>query len=163
MAIFGLFFCFVIPLTCNLVRIQAPGRFREWAQSTMRRRSIHIILAGLAILLLITVAITRDLTGLVTYLTGIGTIVTGCMIYLMCVLEGTRNYLRSIIGVDFQDDQWGFGQVIAVFVWIPLCLRVTYFVIRVVSVSFLLIAIVLFSQADYFPQNSLGSTRLHVL
>ena len=72
--------------------------------------------------------------------------------------------MRSIIGVDFEDDQWGFGQVIAVFVWIPLCLRVIYFAIRMVSVSFLPIAIVFFSQADCcFQQNSLGSTRLHVL
>jgi hypothetical protein len=31
-----------------------------------------------------------------------------------------RNAMRRVAGTRFQDDTWGFGQVIAIFVWVPL-------------------------------------------
>lgn len=39
-----------------------------------------------------------------------------------------RSKFKAISGADFQDDEWGFGQIIAVCLWIPLCLQVVYYV-----------------------------------
>lgn len=48
-------------------------------------------------------------------------------IYFMVQMEHKRNAMKSVTGVDFVDQQWGFGQVIALFLWMPLVIQVVYF------------------------------------
>jgi hypothetical protein len=59
-------------------------------------------------------------------------LMTGSVVFMMYELEVTRSDLRFIVGAEYQDDEWGFGQVIAVFLWIPLCFKIMYFAMRVV-------------------------------
>jgi hypothetical protein len=37
-----------------------------------------------------------------------------------------RNELKSVAGGEFQDDQWGFGQVAALFIWVPIPVEISY-------------------------------------
>ncbi|KAI9769492.1 MAG: hypothetical protein M1840_003969 [Geoglossum simile] len=42
-------------------------------------------------------------------------------------LEQKRNIMKAVTGVEFLDDQWGFGQVMAVFLWAPLLVQAVYY------------------------------------
>lgn len=42
-------------------------------------------------------------------------------------MERTRDIMKDLAGQDFLDDQWGFGQVIALFLWTPLCMQIVYY------------------------------------
>jgi hypothetical protein len=42
-------------------------------------------------------------------------------------MERMRSAMKDITGPDFQDNQWGFGQVIALFLWMPLCIQLVYY------------------------------------
>lgn len=44
-------------------------------------------------------------------------------------MERTRSIMMEITGPDFQDNQWGFGQVIALFLWMPLCIQLGYYAV----------------------------------
>lgn len=50
-------------------------------------------------------------------------------------MERTRNVMRAVTGPEFEDNQWGFGQVIALFLWLPLCIQAIYYAIRELSLS----------------------------
>jgi hypothetical protein len=39
-------------------------------------------------------------------------------------MAATRGHLRGAAGEDFDDDEWGFGQVLAIFVWVPITLKI---------------------------------------
>jgi len=54
------------------------------------------------------------------------------MVLWICLLTIGRSKLKATTGTDFQDDQWGFGQIIAVFLWIPLCLKIFNFAMSLV-------------------------------
>ncbi|KAF2671883.1 hypothetical protein BT63DRAFT_452387 [Microthyrium microscopicum] len=41
------------------------------------------------------------------------------IIYNTTQMEIKRHALRELVGMDFMDNQWGFGQVVAVFLWVP--------------------------------------------
>jgi hypothetical protein len=43
-------------------------------------------------------------------------------IYCLVQLERKRNTMKAITGAEFQDNAWGFAQVVAIFLWIPLIL-----------------------------------------
>lgn len=45
-------------------------------------------------------------------------------------MERTRGVMKEVTGPDFEDNQWGFGQVIALLLWVPLCVQVIYYGIR---------------------------------
>ncbi|KAJ6495002.1 hypothetical protein DFH09DRAFT_1205701 [Mycena vulgaris] len=47
-------------------------------------------------------------------------------------MERTRNVMKAVTGAEFQDNQWGFGQVIALFLWVPLCLQSLYNILLIV-------------------------------
>lgn len=40
--------------------------------------------------------------------------------YCLVHMQENRGMIRALAGPQFQDDRWGFGQVLAVFVWTPL-------------------------------------------
>ena len=42
------------------------------------------------------------------------------MLVATAKMEQTRHIMKEVMGVEFQDNQWGFGQVIALFLWVPL-------------------------------------------
>lgn len=50
-------------------------------------------------------------------------------------MEKKRQVLRNNAGDAFQDDTWGFGQVLAVFVWVPFGMLVTVILFRVSMIS----------------------------
>jgi hypothetical protein len=43
--------------------------------------------------------------------------------YCLAQLDQKRNLLGSVLGEEYGDSQWGFGQVLAVFAWMPLLLE----------------------------------------
>ena len=49
------------------------------------------------------------------------------MLVELAEMERTRHIMKEITGPSFQDDQWGFAQVIAVFLWMPLCIQLVYY------------------------------------
>lgn len=63
------------------------------------------------------------------------------MLYQTWLQESMRSNLRAITG-DYCDDQWSFGQIIAVCIWVPSCLKIIYYPTSVMCVSFRLDTIV---------------------
>jgi len=57
--------------------------------------------------------------------------IIAAIISLLYLMERGRNKFKAIAGPDFQDDEWGFGQIVAVFLWIPLCLKIVYDVLDI--------------------------------
>ncbi|KAF9530935.1 hypothetical protein CPB83DRAFT_849898 [Crepidotus variabilis] len=55
---------------------------------------------------------------------------TIAMLVELVEMERTRNFMKVVAGADFQDNQWGFGQVIALFLWMPLCTQLFYYLTR---------------------------------
>jgi hypothetical protein len=51
------------------------------------------------------------------------------VIYCLVRLEQKRKIMKAITGADFQDNEWGFGQVIAIFLWVPLLVQTLYWAI----------------------------------
>jgi hypothetical protein len=41
------------------------------------------------------------------------------VLFCLARMQENRLLIRRLAGTGFQDDHWGFGQVISVFVWIP--------------------------------------------
>jgi len=68
----------------------------------VRRWTLPVILAGLFIFPLL----------------------TGLLVNWIAEMECTRNEMEAIIGAVSQDDQWSFGQIVAVFLWLPLCFQI---------------------------------------
>ena len=113
------------PPTCSSPSITRSLTFEVNAYSPYREVSIIwrkllrlVVLAGLNLLHIASCAISDSLTVLI--------IMTLVVIFLTWFLQTMRNQLKAMIGGNFQDDQRGFWQIIAVFLWIPLCLRVVY-------------------------------------
>src|SRR5260221_10719322 len=52
------------------------------------------------------------------------------MLVELVEMERTRDTMKEITGPDFQDNQWGFGQVIALGLWVPLCIQILYYAAR---------------------------------
>lgn len=51
-------------------------------------------------------------------------------LYCMIMAEKKRNVLKAITSSDYQDNEWGFGQVIAMFLWAPLFIQALYYTLR---------------------------------
>jgi hypothetical protein len=47
-------------------------------------------------------------------------------VYCTAQLEYKRDVMKSVTGPDFEDNQWGFGQIIALFLWAPLLIQSAY-------------------------------------
>lgn len=52
---------------------------------------------------------------------------SGGVIYEMAQLQGKRLFMQAVTGSNFVDNQWGFGQVIAIFLWTPLIIQAIYY------------------------------------
>jgi hypothetical protein len=52
------------------------------------------------------------------------------MLVELAETQRTRSLMKEITGAAFQDNQWGFGQVIALFLWMPLCIQLVYYAAR---------------------------------
>ncbi|KAF9482044.1 hypothetical protein BDN70DRAFT_930317 [Pholiota conissans] len=48
-------------------------------------------------------------------------------------MERTRNIMKEVTGLDFLDNEWGFGQIISLFLWVPLGLQSIYNVIGILN------------------------------
>lgn len=56
----------------------------------------------------------------------------GGMIYYTVEMTRKRSIMRAIAGPRYQENEWGFGQIIALFVWVPVLLKLA----EIFSVSF---------------------------
>ncbi|KAE9977306.1 hypothetical protein EG328_002135 [Venturia inaequalis] len=90
------------------------------------------------------------------------------MLYYAIKMESQRNHIKAILGKEFLDDQWGFGQVVALCLWIPLLLQTIYTILK--SLGLAKTEPVSdpegrrvrpqCSKADYCLQNATGSASL---
>jgi hypothetical protein len=39
------------------------------------------------------------------------------MLNCLAQMQSDRNYMRAVLGEDYVDEQWGFGQIISLFLW----------------------------------------------
>lgn len=51
-------------------------------------------------------------------------LMTACMVLGLAMVWRQREHLRVVVGEDFEDDVWGFGQVAALFIWAPVPVEV---------------------------------------
>lgn len=56
-------------------------------------------------------------------------LLTSLLVNWVIEMEHIRNEMKAIIGAGSQDEQWGFGQIIAVFLWLPLCGKILLYVV----------------------------------
>ena len=112
----GVLFSFKIP---RRLLIRKSINSRQGTRRTDRRHGLVKFIAGLNFLPLI-VYISDCPTVFIMIL------MTFLMIGLIWLLQTMRRKLKATTIGDFQDDIWGFGQIIAVFIWVPLCLQVVY-------------------------------------
>lgn len=55
------------------------------------------------------------------------------MVVFMVRMDRNRSMMRSLLGEDYIGDEWGFGQILAIFIWIPILFRLVVFLSRQVS------------------------------
>lgn len=55
------------------------------------------------------------------------------MVVFMVRMDLNRSMMRSLVGEDYIGDEWGFGQILAIFIWIPILFRLVVFLSRQVS------------------------------
>jgi uncharacterized membrane protein len=53
-------------------------------------------------------------------------LMTAGMVLGLVMMWRQRNHLRSVAGMQFEDDAWGFGQVAALFIWAPIPVESLY-------------------------------------
>jgi hydrogenase-4 membrane subunit HyfE len=53
-------------------------------------------------------------------------LMTAGMVLGLVMMWRQRNHLRSVAGMQFEDDAWGFGQVAALFIWAPIPVEFLY-------------------------------------
>ncbi|KAG9233399.1 hypothetical protein BJ875DRAFT_45376 [Amylocarpus encephaloides] len=113
---FGLGFGFGLPLGIFLV----AGAVR---QSKRLKRLVHSVFGRLDTVL---AWIFEEAFGhaLVTLALLLGVIV------LLVKMESRRDHMRSLTGQSFVDDEWGFGQVIAICLWTPFIFQAFYSILR---------------------------------
>ncbi|KAF3925241.1 hypothetical protein ABW20_dc0105034 [Dactylellina cionopaga] len=95
---------------------------------------LGLILAGI-LALIVAVILLYILVGvLVSKSAGaLGVVALGLsigVIYELVIMERTRDTMKAITGADFQDNQWGFGQVIALCLWAPLLFQFLFYIIQ---------------------------------
>lgn len=52
---------------------------------------------------------------------------TVAMVVFMVRMDLNRSMMRSLVGEDYIGDEWGFGQILAIFIWIPIIFRLVVF------------------------------------
>jgi hypothetical protein len=57
------------------------------------------------------------------------------VIYEMSQLQQKRQIMKTVSGTAFVDNHWGFGQVIAIFLWIPLLIQALYYTCSILPTS----------------------------
>ncbi|KAK0744188.1 hypothetical protein B0T18DRAFT_198637 [Schizothecium vesticola] len=61
------------------------------------------------------------------------TLITGgvaiTMVVFMVRVERNRSMVRDLVGKDYISDEWGFGQILAIFIWVPVLLRLVWFLV----------------------------------
>ncbi|KZP20595.1 hypothetical protein FIBSPDRAFT_537696 [Athelia psychrophila] len=55
----------------------------------------------------------------------------GALVELARMMQ-TRTFMQVITGPDFADNDWGFGQVVSLFLWVPMCAEALYFLCQLV-------------------------------
>ncbi|KZP25982.1 hypothetical protein FIBSPDRAFT_1041064 [Athelia psychrophila] len=63
------------------------------------------------------------------YIPPIGLVSLGLSIGMLVELarmEQARTVMQNITGSDFADNEWGFGQIVSLFLWVPMCAQAMY-------------------------------------
>lgn len=55
----------------------------------------------------------------------------GAASYGLYEMERKRRLLQSAATENFRDNEWGIGQILAIFAWLPCCVAILVFTIRV--------------------------------
>ncbi|KAH6702757.1 hypothetical protein BKA61DRAFT_196191 [Leptodontidium sp. MPI-SDFR-AT-0119] len=55
------------------------------------------------------------------------------MVYCLVQMQIDRNSMRSILGKSYIDDQWGFGQIVSIFVWFQVIWGICWWLYRVLQ------------------------------
>jgi hypothetical protein len=137
------------PRKINLPKISAKEYFnpfskKGWKFSLIIFRLVIAGTVGLILAGLVITALCYGIYGLFHVLRGktarflvvlISLGLTIGMLVELAAMERTRNIMTETTGADFQDNQWGFGQVIALFLWMPLCIQLVYYAAHKVPFS----------------------------
>ncbi|KDR77333.1 hypothetical protein GALMADRAFT_442853 [Galerina marginata CBS 339.88] len=125
-------FAYIPPPSLHLPHITAKQYFNPFSKQGAGFAAIifGFIVAGV-IALLIAIAILGGLAAIlisqeVKILGPISLAFTIGMLVEVVQMEHTRDVMRAVTGPEFQDNQWGFGQVIALFLWAPLGIQIIY-------------------------------------
>ncbi len=52
------------------------------------------------------------------------------MLFSLGHMQANRTAIKTLAGPEFEDNKWGFGQVVALFIWIPSSVNVVYWFLR---------------------------------
>lgn len=53
-------------------------------------------------------------------------LLTAGMVLGLAMMWRQRRHLRSLARDEFEDDQWGFGQIAALTIWVPVLVELLY-------------------------------------
>jgi len=56
-------------------------------------------------------------------------------LFCLVQMQAERDAMRAIAGPDYGDDKWGFGQVISVFVWLPIAFKLLLWILELLLFS----------------------------
>jgi hydrogenase-4 membrane subunit HyfE len=48
------------------------------------------------------------------------------MVFGLTMMWRQRKHLRAVVGAQFKDDNWNFGQFAALFIWAPILVELLY-------------------------------------
>lgn len=153
------------PGKLNLPKISAKDYFNPFSKKGWKFSLIifGLIMAGIAGLILAGVILYFGVPLLFKVLRGrkvrilvipMSMAFTIGMLVELVEMERTRNTMKEITGPDFQDNQWGFGQVIALGLWVPLCIQILYYAAcKVFCFSFVTSALIIPSRYCIFKDQ----------
>jgi hypothetical protein len=58
---------------------------------------------------------------------GLALIIYGPLLYFLSCMVGARDIMQKVTGKVFQDNEWGFGQILALLMWAPVFVELIYF------------------------------------
>jgi hypothetical protein len=88
----------------------------SWIQTLIHIADVDYIL--IAVIFIVTWAVCVLAVWIFTP-AGVALVLSGPMIFFMFQMIKQRNYLAVVTGQEYQDAAWGFGQVLALLMWVP--------------------------------------------
>lgn len=106
-----------------------PFSAKGWKFSLIITGIVVGALVGLAIVVMV---ISGTIAILATRNPAVFGVISGGLwigvLYYTIAMERKRHIMHEVTGADFADNQWGFGQVIALLLWAPLLVQILYYI-----------------------------------